>query len=157
MCVYPSCLHPPTMEAWQCLFQTGCYWKTDACRDCSGLTPGMLKSFQADQLDWKTSLAMGWGWMGEGGSSTPLDSFPSSASGHHPPPLLTYMHILRGCFQIYKMVYSEGAWEALFPPSRPSSPPAHPGFSHPCLSKILPIRRGCLLSIILFRSSSPLS
>ena len=83
MCVYPSCLHPPTMGAWQGLLQTGCYWKTDAWRDCSGLTPGMLKSFQADQLGWKTSLSMG---EGNGGGGTPPESFPSAASWSWPPP-----------------------------------------------------------------------
>lgn len=68
---YHSCVFiclvfsPPTMEAWQCLFLAGCYWKTDACRDGSGLlTPGMLKSFQADLFSWKMSLPIEEGGLG---------------------------------------------------------------------------------------------
>lgn len=83
-CVFVSLVFSPlTMEAWKCLFQTGGYWKMDACRDCSVLTPGMLKSFQADLLGWKMSLSVEEG--GRGGKRYPT----REASLRHPHVVMT--------------------------------------------------------------------
>lgn len=83
---------------------------------------------------------------GGGGSSTPPESFPSSASWSwpphptptsdlHPHPQRMLSNPQNGLFR--RMSLGRGCF---FPPSRPS-PPAHPGFSHLCLSKILPVRQ----------------
>ena len=48
--------------------------------------------------------------MGEGDAVLHLRASLPQPRGHDPPappPLLTYIHTLRGCFQIHKMVYSD--------------------------------------------------
>lgn len=81
---------PPAMESGQCLFQARCYWKTDVCRDCSGLTPGMLKSFQADLSNWKMSLSLMEG--GLGGKWYPIrePSHLHCPPGHEPSSLTAH-------------------------------------------------------------------